>query len=260
MQKHTAICLVAAGLLAGCGASNVAAIVSKTIGNDVIVVGATPAESTLNAVPLTGAIYIPTHDVGPIKGWRTAVSLHQGYIAQSSSGGSEIFVVGTNGATANVTGLAIARTAPTTLPTSGSTTYLGRYAGIFQQDYDDPSTLDFIVGVLNGDVTINANFKDNTVLGTITNRELRSSVDNSLAPLVFPVDLAMAISPLYSDGSFSGITSGGQLTNTSPTVSGEYQGLISGAEAQEAIGGLRIVHQTDPGVSRNIEVGVFLAE
>ncbi|MGH1330719.1 MAG: hypothetical protein ACRBBK_07555 [Paracoccaceae bacterium] len=261
MLKQNLSLLAAAAVLASCGgANNIAEIVTKTIGNDVIVMGATPDQTSINAAMLSDASFQPDHDAGALKAWRTPSSADKGYFGQSSSGGSVVFVAGTNGTTENILSLAIARTAPTTLPTSGTTTYTGDYAGVYEHDDTDPDELDFMTGLVTGDAEIVADFKNNTVEGTISNRVLRSAVTNEVSSSFDPADVSLSISPLYSDGSFSGVATGGQLIRTDPSLTGEYQGLISGAASQEAIGGIRLVHQADPGNSSTIELGVFLAE
>lgn len=261
MLKQSLSLITTAGLLAGCGAATeTVAIVTKTIGNDVIVIGESPTQSSLNEETLDTAAFQPDHDAGVLKAWNTPYSAFKGYFAESSSGGSVVFVAGTNGTTKDVATAAIARTTPTALPTSGTVNYTGDYAGVYQIDYTGPDELDFIVGLITGDANINANFKDNEVTGTITNRVVRSSVSNEVTPDFNPVDVSLSLSPIYSDGSFSGITSGGQLVNTSPSPIGEYQGLISGDEGQEAIGAIRILHRSTPDTSETIEVGVFMAD
>ena len=61
------------------------------------------------------------------------------------------------------------------------------------------------------------------------------------------------------DGGFSGTTSGGAAAMGGFTVSpGEYGGLLTGADGQEVVGGVQLLHSD--GTDNYIETGAFVAE
>ncbi|MFT6450712.1 MAG: hypothetical protein ACJA06_000192 [Halocynthiibacter sp.] len=262
MLKQSTLLCAATALLANCGATSipeVPGIVTKAIGDEVFVIGQDVASTTVNGQNLNAGVWTPTHDYGVLKGFLAENGNRQGYFTESTSRDSAVIVIATNASADNVFSAGFARNAPTTLPKTGSVTYTGPYAAIYENDRIDPTLNDVITGVVNGDASITANFSTNEAQGEITNRVVRNSSSNDLITTDV-ADVTFALSSIASDGSFGGTTSGGQFPSTFATLSGEYQGLIAGANGGEAVGAVRIIHVVDPGVSNVTELGVFLAE
>ena len=167
---------------------------------------------------------------------------------ETSSGSGEAFLVNSteNGYEAAATFLN--RLETTNLPTSGTASFSGDYSGVFFGNEDEDSVW---YQNITGDVTLDANFSDSTVSGSITNRiNGYGGVEQD--------DVALSVSSI-SNGAFSGTASGGGGGNQNNVASdGTYEGMFTGADATEVIGSINIPMTGDSRVG--FEMGIFIAE
>ncbi len=199
-----------------------------TVGNATIVASGLPG----GAATYTST---PALNNGPFAAYSRTVggTIYIVYLAQDSgveaSFGGEV-----NNAGKGVRGTVIKRTATLVLPTTGTASYNGSYAGIVQTTATNDSF------AVSGNVNIQANFATNRVNGTITNR------NSGATPFA-----AVTLSPSTLD------TSGryaGSASNTLGTT-GTYAGILAGGSANQTAGVLEL--NTAGGVSR--ETGAFIA-
>ena len=142
------------------------------------------------------------------------------------------------------------RTRQTDLPTTGSATFAGTYAGVLANE----SQLYFSGGLIRGDVELNVDFGGATVDGQITGR-----IDSG-GHAYGDVTLSRGILDL-TDGTFEGTTNGGTPGSSRgpyTTTTGDYDGLIVGATGGEAVGGVTLRHR-GTGALPLIEMGGFVA-
>ena len=167
---------------------------------------------------------------------------------ETSSGSGEAFLVNSteNGYEAAATFLN--RLETPNLPTSGTASFSGDYSGVFFGNEDEDSVW---YQNITGDVTLDANFSDSTVSGSITNRiNGYGGVEQD--------DVALSVSSI-SNGAFSGTASGGGGGNQNNVASdGTYEGMFTGADATEVIGSINIPMTSDSHVG--FEMGIFIAE
>jgi len=144
--------------------------------------------------------------------------------AETISGNGAVFVVSSATVDLDLAGVQVARLGETDLPSSGSATFNGEYAGIFIDE-------DLVaVAVIEGDAELTADFGSATISGDITNRvSFGSSAE----------DILLLPTAITSAGAFSGTTTGGEFTGAT-TSNGEYVGLIVGDTGNEVVGGLTI--------------------
>ena len=167
---------------------------------------------------------------------------------ETSSGSGEAFLVNSteNGYEAAATFLN--RLETPNLPTSGTASFSGDYSGVYFGNEDEDSVW---YEIITGDVTLDANFSDSTVSGSITNRI------NDFAVAVHD-DVALSVSSI-SNGAFSGTASGGGGGDDNYVASdGTYEGMFTGADATEVIGSINIPMTGDSYVG--FEMGIFIAE
>ena len=167
---------------------------------------------------------------------------------ETSSGSGEAFLVNSteNGYEAAATFLN--RLETPNLPTSGTASFSGDYSGVYFGNEDEDSVW---WDNITGDVTLDANFSDSTVSGSITNRI------NDFAGAVRG-DVALSVSSI-SNGAFSGTASGGGGGYDNKVASdGTYEGMFTGADATEVIGSINIPMTGDSYVG--FEMGIFIAE
>lgn len=160
----------------------------------------------------------------------------------SGAGYASSIISETARALGGVVGGAFGRLSETEMPNSGSATYTGAYEGWL----GDGSDFEAYALVL-GDVEMTANFDNNDISGTISNREVYSE-DETLD------DVTLNLASIESGG-FTGTTTGGDLTGSAGAPSqGDYSGMFVGADGQEIVGGLMIDHDGD------VEAGAFILD
>ena len=141
----------------------------------------------------------PTLDKGQLQAFSDRRGSVLGFAARTT--GSEVAMAATGaGFGAGYESAFVRRTATTGLPTTGTASYSGDYAGVIR----DKSTTGrpVIENVINGDVRLNANFGANRISGVISNRTVRGAISN--APSIFTTSADLMINPstIKSDGSF----------------------------------------------------------
>ncbi len=154
-------------------------------------------------------------------------------------------------------GLTYRRTGAATVPLTGSATYTGDYAGYLRRDLTGPN--DDILYRVNGDVSLTAGFASNLVNGTITNREMRNRINNTIVAAVPVADVTLQNANLDNNLAFSGNATGGEVTVAGWTASpGIYSGVIAGPDgANETVGAVAINHLN--GAIAHTEIGIFSA-
>ena len=166
---------------------------------------------------------------------------------ETSSGSGEAFLVNSteNGYEAAATFLN--RLETPNLPTSGTASFSGDYSGVvFENDDEDSVWHD----IITGDATLDANFSDSTVSGSIINRDSDLTGDRD--------NVTLSVSSI-SNGAFSGTASGGGGGDDNYVASdGTYEGMFTGADATEVIGSINIPMTSDSHVG--FEMGIFIAE
>ena len=191
-------------------------------------------------------------DNGAIAGFkkRSSADSYNDYSlrGETSSGSGEAFLVNSteNGYEAAATFLN--RLETTNLPTSGTASFSGDYSGVFYGNEDEKSVW---YDNIAGDVTLDANFSNGMVYGSMTNRSGGYADQN---------DVALSVSSI-SNGAFSGTASGGGggSPNGIYVVSdGTYEGMFTGADASEVIGSINIPMTNDR--YSGFEMGIFIAE
>jgi len=192
-------------------------------------------------------------DNGAIAGFEKPVNddgwLDYSLRGETSSGSGEAFMVNSteNGYEAAATFLN--RLETPNLPTSGTASFSGDYSGVYFGNEDEDSVW---YENITGDVTLDANFSDSTVSGSITNRI------NSYEDTAVHDDVALSVSSI-SNGAFSGTASGGGGGDDNYVASdGTYEGMFTGADATEVIGSINIPMTGDSYVG--FEMGIFIAE
>ena len=109
--------------------------------------------------------------------------------------------------------------------------------------------------IITGDVTLDANFSDSTVSGSIINRDSVESGD---------LDNVTLSASSISNGAFSGTASGGgggDGDGNYVASDGTYEGMFTGADATEVIGSINIPMTDDDGEDPidGFEMGIFIA-
>lgn len=188
-----------------------------------------------------------TADYGRMLAMRDATGIHNAYLAEGAGAKVVIYSGGTAG---NVQNLAsFGRIGATELPLVGSAQFNGDYAGFTTTRR------------VNGKARLDVDFAAATVGGQITDRIFRQRPDN-VADVVNPLStLILEQTSLGTDGTFSGVTAGGQIVNGQilwNPASGSYVGLIGGASGNEAVGTVAVTHRAPSGGSFE-EIGGFLA-
>ena len=167
---------------------------------------------------------------------------------ETSSGSGEAFLVNSteNGYEAAATFLN--RLETPNLQTSGTASFSGAYSGVYFANMEEDSVW---MDNITGDATLDANFSDSTVSGSITNRiNGYGGVEQD--------DVALSVSSI-SNGAFSGTASGGGGGDDNYVASdGTYEGMFTGADATEVIGSINIPMTGDSRVG--FEMGIFIAE
>jgi hypothetical protein len=139
-------------------------------------------------------------------------------------------------------------TAPPSVPTSGSAAYVG--IGTVIGAYAVPSGANAIEGgSLNGDASVNVNFANNTVSGSLTNMKAQAAGSNTTTPWN-NVSLSGTLTRGASDVTMSGPTNTTTTTGTagfSGAAHGSFDGALYGPTAQEIAGGWNLSESTTGG-------------
>ncbi len=138
------------------------------------------------------------------------------------------------------------RLTPTELPTSGTAVYSGDYAGQFSaiNGFKDAS-------YVTGSVTLEANFVNLVVNGSITDRQDSTGVQLT--------DVVLEQGNIV-DGEFLGTVNGGLVDapNFAKPFDTVYEGMFVGGNGQEVVGGLTIRHENTLLDEFGDEVGLFI--
>ncbi len=222
-----------AGLFVGNGPP-----VSVTYDDDTLTISDGTDDVTLERAP----------DVAQLARFRGYFATNQatGVVATTQSGEGAVWIMSWR--EKGLEGTYHTRLGDTQLPTGGSASYSGEYAAILT------TTVNTVYGpVLRGDVTLDANFADNTISGLITERRAVNGIVNLEDTELRP--------GMIGNGAFSGETSGGRALGT-PFITrvgdGSYQGLFTGPDGEEAVGSVVIPHMF--GSAQMTERGAFVAD
>ncbi|MEJ6396808.1 hypothetical protein [Yoonia sp. 208BN28-4] len=163
-------------------------------------------------------------------------------VFESESDASSVVLFRPNPAPGNAPSITYSRLGMTDIPAAGSATLTGDYQAFFQS-----GTLAPLSYLASGDAAMVVNFTDESVAGSITNRQLRDLSDNSVLPTGGLADLTLDMATLDDAGGFSGTTTGGALTlpgfpDPAFEVLGTYSGLLAGETADEAVAGVTLTH------------------
>ena len=169
---------------------------------------------------------------------------------ETSSGSGEAFLVNSteNGYEAAATFLN--RLETPNLPTSGTASFSGDYSGVYFANMEEDSVW---MDNITGDATLDANFSDSTVSGSIINRDSVESGD---------LDNVTLSASSISNGAFSGTASGGGDGDGNYVASdGTYEGMFTGAVGSEVIGSINIpIISSEYAPNGGFEMGIFIAE
>jgi hypothetical protein len=144
--------------------------------------------------------------------------------------------------TTSSSGAAYGRFGTSTLPSSGTASYSGEYAGIAFENYNTPSQAAYVL--TTGDVSVQATFTSNRVDGKIINRQVFGT-DGSADPSWSAANIQMNSTTLTSDGDYQATLSGGGLRsagNTTTTNNGRVNGIIGEINGQSTAGILFLNH------------------
>ncbi|MBB5721945.1 hypothetical protein FHS72_001569 [Loktanella ponticola] len=166
--------------------------------------------------------------------------------------------------------LVLERLSATTVPLSGSATMTGDYFGYTQRGGSNSPNLHQVLTIFTGDAKLDVDFADRMVSGSITNRNDRSRYTNQPYPGSSGYsDVILNAAAIDGFGGFAGIATGGGQNNAphldDATVTGSFEGLLTGAKATGAIGAIEIVTIDPNGLlidgelapRENLEVGIF---
>jgi len=227
-----------------------------------------PVAMTIGGTPITGLVRDTTYDKGVLKAFvqsevdpittSTFSNREAGHSGVSSTGAMSASVMNTDFTSAGgiLRGANYARVSGGTMPTTGTGTFTGDYAG-------GMSASNYSALIVTGDVTLNADFGASTISGSITNRHGWTNIDPVAANGPF-ADVNLGSTAIEADGSFSGTATGGEFVpyGTVTSNNSTFQGLIGGATGTEAAGAVKLLINYDDGtfIRNTTEVGVFIAE
>jgi len=163
--------------------------------------------------------------------------------AETISGGGSVFIVSSPTANLGLAGVQMARLGDTDLPSGGSATFNGGYAGRLVS-----STNLAGISIVVGDAQLIADFASASISGDITNRNAGGDAAD---------DILLLPTAITSAGAFSGATTGGDVVGLTTALNGAYVGLIVGAAGNEVVGGLSLMHSSLAGTV--FEIGGFVA-
>ena len=186
-------------------------------------------------------------DYNSLLAMRDVAGIHNAYFGQGQGTQVVIYSGGTAGNVLNVA--SFGRIGPTELPLSGTAQFNGNYAGFTTTRR------------VNGKARLDVDFAGEVIEGRITDRIFRLRPDN-VADVVNPLStLILERTSLNADGTFQGVTGGGQIVNGQllwNPATGSFAGLIGGATGNEVVGTVAITHRAPSGATFD-EVGGFLA-
>lgn len=256
---RTSLATAFAVILSACGTTSPAvdlAPVTQQIGSDFTEL-TFDSNGGLTGVSINGMPQILSQDSGGDHG---VVKAFAGgstvFAAIGDTGDSYFYASATNGTVSAHGTVAYVRKNTTSMPTTGSASYTGDYAGFLRLDGAPTNNVTYRI---RGDLNLSADFAANSVSGGISNRVFHVPGTNALAAGNTTADVTLAAAPIDANGAFTGATSGGIITNAAtwtPPV-GTYSGLISGATGNEVVGGLSIAHFS-PGLGAFTEIGGFI--
>lgn len=168
------------------------------------------------------------------------------YIKETDSGSAFGAIIGSDDAGLNLVGVHFGRLTETERPTEGTASYSGEYVAILADATDHGDE-----GRVLGDAMLTADFGNMSIEGTISNR----TIDGDEF-----ADVILESTTIDDTAAFSGTATGGRYahgSNVGTTSNGSYVGLITGANGEDLVGGLRIDHVIDG--DNLIEAGVFIA-
>ena len=184
---------------------------------------------------INGLVRQETYDNGMVRGFVDSGQDVFAYAYRSDDG--QVAVIGGDAPYFNFRGATIERLSEVEVPLTGAATFTGDYAGMFGEQVLTGNT-EGVRFLVNGDVTITAEFADNTVAGLITNRAFRGENNSERA---FPVeDVTLESATLDDDLRFSGVATGGGV-NGGTTSNNTFIGSING-DAEEVLGIVTIDH------------------
>lgn len=246
----------------GSGGSTTVAPVDQNVGDTVTIVqGSAPNTHDVTFSGVTTTYSASPGGAQTINGFTRfaeadPAATNVGYHTETSDTYAGVAATISAGASPAYAGVNYGRSTPTSVPTTGSATYVGNYAGLLVFISDDSVPV-----AIDGTVTLNvADFPAATIAGSITDRDLfvsSTGVEN-------PVDLAdVALTGTISaDGTFSGTTTGGESLSgfggPHTADAGTFEGIIGGATGSEVVGGLEINHRS-AGALVFYEIGAFSA-
>ena len=263
-MKYIAFSALSAAALAACGGSGSGESfvqvgpAAAMLGPSEVDVEITPSGDTITVVK-SGGVATAATDTAPDNGtFKTAYDTTGDYTLAFVSTGDGSVAGGTSfkdGADYD-SGIFYARTETTALPEAGSASFAGDYLGMLVI----PSTEVSVFGLgITGDAALSVDFGAQTVSGMITGRELVLLTTGDAVDGSSVADLTLAETALGADGGFAGSGSGGAYsttTDTSTTSAISYEGLIAGATAEEAVGGVSVTHSIG---GTALEIGAFAA-
>lgn len=144
----------------------------------------------------------------------------------------------------NFAGATFSRTGTSSLPSSGTASYNGEYTGFMMSGSTASSGMDYLV---RGTLALNADFANDRVSGTITNRTTDTPNYASTGPNLSNVTLSQT--SIGSDGQFVGSANASGLSSTT------FAGAFAGPNAAEVVGGLSGQHSNG-----KLEVGAFFGQ
>ena len=154
----------------------------------------------------------------------------------------------------------------TTVPTVGSATFTGDYAGVWRET-DSSTAPGNMVCYVDGTATLTASFAGKTIEGRLESRELirirNDIVANALTTTTL-TDVVLNATSLTDNRLFSGTTTGGGQADLGATetsgIAGAYQGAIGGDAGEEVVGSVEINQTRDDDARSWTETGVFAAQ
>lgn len=179
---------------------------------------------------------------------------------ETNSGAGKATLIGTHRAEGYSIRVAqVERTGSTTIPVTGAAYYNGLYAGTLNNiegsaaGYADNNA----DGAIRGTATMTANFATARTEGTISDRAFYSTSTGNKGEEYEDITLELGG---IEDGAFFGTTTGGLYFTEDPLKSeGTYEGLFVGANGQEAVGTINMIHHSNnSGSSRIAEHGIFI--
>lgn len=261
-MKILNVALVASGLFSvGCGgggggAQKSAGVGAGSFGPNTVSVAAITA-SELSVVVDGDALTLPkqlgdAHDTALFTHYHSENPEIRGYAAQTSN--SRIGVVSEDGNDGNGGIFFQNLAAAPLIPTTGSASYTGDYAGLLRSETDLSAT---ILTLVKGDASVTVNFANSSVSGRISGRQALQPSNAAVLSTVQLSDVVLQNGVLDVTGAINGSVTGGQ-SSVGPWTGegGNFGGQLTGPFASEAIGGVEIDYTLN-GTQQLKEIGAF---